>query len=536
MSGLILPGGRGGSTPPPEDPKNGGKKPAGGSGLILPGSAGRKREQPAPPPAVESAAPAAPDAGAPPRPAQPGRRLAAEDLAFPPQGAQVQCPSCGTPYVVPIFSIIDLGLNPELKQPLLGGQINFAQCPNCGVGGPLAAPLLVHIPEKSWLGVLIPAESRISDIQKQKLIGDMTQTLMRKLPQEQRKGYMLQPRQYADPTRFTEQLWEFEGVSPETLRRQRAQSELLQSLLGLADDRKALEIAVNRAKDLIDRQFFALLDRLMMMMNAQGAEQEAEHFLTLRTALMELTPAGKQVAAQQERIRAVLQQITPEMTRSGLLDLLVDLWAQPDDGATGPGRDVGAAVIMGVPSLFDYQFLLELSERLEATTDPARKQDLEQIRQLVTTAQEQVQQSRQMLVQQSQQLLQEILGAEDLDAALRDYAPYIDEMFLSLLANTIAQADRNKSTAAARRLRQIYDKALAILQEGLPPAMQLINRLLVAAETKADLNQALEENRAALTPEFVAALRDVEAEMRETGRAELADRVKSIRAQISLKM
>jgi hypothetical protein len=87
----------------------------------------------------------------------------------------------------------------------------------------------------------------IDDIQRQKMIGDLTQALMRKLPQEQRRGYMLQPKQYMDWNRFNEQLWEFEGVTAEMLRRQRAQTELMQSLLGLADDPKALDLALGLA-------------------------------------------------------------------------------------------------------------------------------------------------------------------------------------------------------------------------------------------------------------------------------------------------
>ncbi len=534
MSGLILPGGRGGSTPPPDDSSNQGQQSA--SGLVLPSSTTRRREQRSgEPPAVPSGAPAEAAPGGPvgaePGPPQRARRLSAEDLAFPPTGAQVQCPNCGTPYVVPIFSIIDLGLNPELKQALLGGQVNAAICPNCGVGGPLSAPLMVHVPEKQWLGVLMPPEARLNDLQRQKVIGEMTQTLMRKLPQEQRKGYMLQPKQFADWNRFSEQLWEFEGVSAETLRRQRSQTELLQSLLGLADDRKALELALGRSGDLVDRQFFALLDRLMMLMNAQGQEGEADRFLALRNHLLELTPAGKEVAAQQERIRAVLTSITPETTREQLLDMLVDLWRQQPDG-----RDVGGAVIMGLPTLFDYDFLLRLSERIDQTSDPAEKQDLEQIRQMVTTAQEQVQQSRQMVVQQAQQVLQEVLGAEDAEATLRQYVDYIDEVFLSLLANSAQQAERNNSTAAARRLRSIYETALRVIEEGMPPEVQLLNRLLSAGDSKADLNTLLEENRAALTPDFIETLRRVESEMRDTGRPAMADRVKSIRAQASLKM
>ncbi len=533
MSGLILPGGKSAGSPPDD-----GGKTSGGSGLILPPGAGRRKESaPAQPAAAEGAAQAASEESAgrapqgdPSGAARGARRISADELLFPPQSAQVQCPNCGTPYVVPVFSIIDLGANPELKQPLLGGQINSAVCSACGTGGQISAPLMVHVPEKQWLGVMIPAEARINDVQQQKVIGEMTQALMRKLPQEERKGYLLQPKQYQDWQRFSEQLWEFEGVTAEMIRRQRAQTELMQSLLGLADDRKALEIAVGRSRDLIDRQFFVLFDRLMMMLNAQGQEAEGERFMQLREALLELTPAGKEVAAQQERIANFLKQIQPDTTHAELVSMLLAQWLEPE------GRDVGAAVMMGVPTLFDYQFLLEVSTRLEQTEDAAETQALEEIREIVMSVQQQMQESRQQGMQQAQEVLAQILQAPDLNVALHENAQFIDEMFLSLLVANIQQAQKNNSTGAVRRLQAVYDATMELLQEGLPPELQLVNRLLGVATDKAALNAMLDQNRDALTPALVESMRSMEAEMRESGRNELADRVKQVRGQVALKI
>jgi hypothetical protein len=514
MSGIILPG----RQPKPDSQE-------GGSGLILPSSASRKREEPKP------AAPAEPsEPGAPAGAARRGRPLSAEDLLFPPSGAQVQCPQCGTPYVVPVFSIIDTGANPELMQALLGGQINVGVCPNCGATGALSAPLLVHVPDKQFLGVVIPNEARVSDMQRQKMIGDLTQTLMRKLPQDARKGYMLQPREFLDWNRLIEQLWEFNGVTAEMLRRQRAQTDLLQSLLMLADDRPALEIAIGRSGDLIDQSFFSLLDRLMMMTAAQGPDDMAERFGMLRDALLEMTPAGKEVAAQQDRILAVLQTIKPETTREELLQILLDVRDQPD------GLAISHAVLAGLPTLFDYAFLMALAARLDASTDEEERGALVDIRETVLAVQDRMQQSRQAAMQQTQQLLQEVLSAEDAEATLRANVDILDELFLSLLANSIDNAERNNSKGAARRLKSIYDLSLKILQEGLPPDMQFMNELLTAYESKADLTRLIQDNHDRLTPDFVEMLRRVESESRDMGRSELADRIKSIRSQISLAM
>ena len=300
MSGILLPG-------QDKRPQGGGSAgSSGSSGIELPKGYARKRseEETAAQPSDEQLQ-AQPEAGAPAEGADAaaqGRRGRGQEFLFPPTGAQVQCPSCGTPFVVPIFSIIDLGANPELLGALLGGQVNVAMCPNCGAGGALNAPLMIHDPGHDFLGVYTPPTG-MDDVQRQKLIGDLTQALMRRLPQEQRRGYMLTPKQYMDWQRFIEKLWEFQGVTPEMLRRQRAQTDALQNLVRLTDDEQALDIAIGRYADLIDRQFFGLLDRLAVMISSQGDPQAAQQMMALRNALLTKTEAGKEIKALQDKIR-----------------------------------------------------------------------------------------------------------------------------------------------------------------------------------------------------------------------------------------
>jgi hypothetical protein len=543
MSGILLPGQE--NRPSAQSPDTS-SQTGGGSGLVLPSSARRRPEaEPTPPaapdietvaqpegtqpPAGEGSSAQGPDAGAP----RGQRRLSAEDLLFPPTGAQVQCPNCGTPFVVPIFSIIDLGANPELKQMLLSGQINAASCPRCGAGGALSTPLMVHVPDKQWLGVVTPAEARINEVQRQKVIGEMTQALMRKLPQDERKGYMLQPRQYMDWNRFLEQLWEFEGVTAEMLRRQRAQTDLLQSLLSLSNDRDALQIAINRNGDLIDRSFFNLLDRMYLMLVSQpGAAQgefDVARFTQLREALLEMTPAGQEVAALQERVRVLVEKFQPGITRDELLQTLLDAWEQPN------GREVVGAVVVSAAPAFDYEFMLRISERMEQAGGDERVR-LEELRAMVMAAQERLQQTSQAAAQEASALLSELLQAPDLEQALRANIDALDENFLGMLAASIQQAERNNSKGAVRRLRQVYDTTLRLLQEGLPDEMRLINELLSASENRGDLKRVLEANRDAITPEFLDLLHRAEDDMRAEGRDALADRVKSIRGQATLMM
>lgn len=523
MSGILLPG----QKPQPSNDES--------SGLVLPsGYAGRKREEaPAPvEPAPETARPegdlpeeAAPAGGAPRSRGQ----ITLDNLLFPPQGAQVQCPNCGNAFVVPVFQIVDLGANPELKEALLGGQINAAVCPKCGAGGQLSIPLMVHIPDKQFLGVVIPDEARMNPAQSQKMIGDLTQALMRKLPQEDRRGYMLQPRQFADWQSFMEQLWEFEGVSRESMRRQRAQSELAQSLMALADDRAALEIAVGRSGDLIDRQFFALVDQLMLMLMRQPGP-ELQKLAQLRNQLIELTPAGRELGALQARSMALRDRITPSTTPADAVEMLLVAWREPE------GRQVVLAALGLLQQVFDYQFLLAISERLEVATDETDKAALEEMRAAVMRMREQMEASSQAQAQQAQQVLQEVLSAEDLVAALRNHREMLDETFFSVLASTIDQAEQRGSTAAAKRLTRVYETALEVYAEGLPRPERFMNDLITRGADKATLMALLEENRDLITSELIDNLRGLEQQSRNNGDAEMADLFKKIRAAAALKM
>lgn len=515
MSGILLPG--------QDKPSS-----SGGSGIELPKGFSRRREEtpnPVAPPAETAAAPettgqVAPEA-TPPRRGRPG-----ENLLFPPTGAQVQCPGCGTPYAVPIFTIIDLGINPELGPALLGGQVNMAMCPQCGAGGPLSAPLMVHEPAHNFLGVYVPPTGSDAG-QRQRIIGDLTQTLMRRLPTEARRGYMLQPREYMDWNRFLEKLWEFQGVTPEMLRRQRDQAAAIQSLMRLVDDSSALDIALERHRALVDRQFFALLERLMLMSGAQGDRQSAEALHSLRQALLDKTDAGQEIKLLQQRVEQTIRKIQPGSTRDAILDVLLEAWEQEN------GSEVAPSVAMALGPNLDYQFLLTIANRLENETDAQTRTRLEQLREIITALQEQRQATQQQMTAQAQEVLRTILEAPDVEAALRENAEMIDEGFLSLLAANVDRAEKSGATAAAKRMRKIYDLAVTLLQEGMAPDVRLVNELLNAPDQNAR-RKLLEENRSLLSRDFIEALRQLEDDFRSRQATDVAERLKSIRAQASL--
>lgn len=521
MSGILLPG-------QDREPKPEGK-------IELP--KGVRAPKPEPEPERPPAEPAKSEAAETPA-HQPGRQPARHgqggqgmDIAFPPQAAQVRCPSCGASYVVPVFSVIDLGANPELRGPLLGGQINVAMCQSCGAGGQLSAPLMVHDPENQFLGVYMPLEGMGEEMQRQKVIGDLTQMVMRKIPSESRKGYMLQPRQFVDWDKLMEQLWGFEGVTPEMLRKQRDQTALLQRLLTVVDDPGALDILLKRSADLIDREFFTLLDQVLLMSRGQGQDGGLEPLRKLRERLLDTTEAGQAVKKQQEKVRAMLARLQESTTHDQVLDIVLEAWRE-ENGQQATGT---LAIATGIPT--DYQFLMALSQRIDAAKDEEDRADMMALRSFLLEIQEQVQVQQQQaqaeMAEEAQAVLQEVLQSTDTAAVLREHADAVDEVFLSLLAANIRAAEQKGATAAARRLSQVYKQAIEIAQERMPADMRLLNQLLSAPDD-ATARQLLRDNRSLLNRDFVDNMKALEEDMRKNGRAEIADRMKALRGQIAL--
>ena len=116
---------------------------------------------------------------------------------------------------------------------------------------------------------------------------------------------------------------------------------------------------------------------------------------------------------------------------------------------------------------------------------------------------------------------------------LQENIEKIDEMFLAVLASNIKQAEQSNATFAVQRLRTIYQKAIAILEEHMPPEMKLLNRLLSAPDEGA-MRRLLQDNRSELSQEFVSALKSLEERFSGEGNTALASRVRSIRGQAAL--
>lgn len=432
------------------------------------------------------------------------------------QSISVQCPQCRQPFVTELHSIIDVGVQPELKQRLLNGELNVARCPHCGATGAIGAPILYHDPDKELAYVLVPTELNLPHEEQERLIGALTNALMDALPPEKRKGYLLQPKTFISMDGFLRAILEAEGVTQEMLEAQERRLQLITELERLLSDEETFEKLAEERRDEFDYEFFLLLSALIDRAYQTRNKAEAKRLEEVRRRLVELTgpPEGPVPV--------------PVETFDDLLNLLQKA---RDDGQLVP-------VVAANRTVFDYIFFQQLAERIESAEsrgDKERAAALTQLRDDILQATEAVDRATQEALQQSARLLQEILQSEDPEKAATERLDEIDQGFLLVLAANIAQAREFKQNEIADRLEKLYHHILARLEERMPPHLRLVNRLL-RAESAAERATVLDQAGDALNEQVVQVLRELATGAEQEGQRTLAEEFRTVLREVEARL
>ncbi len=405
---------------------------------------------------------------------------------FRPQLVTANCAHCGFPFQIPVFSIIDVKQNPELKPALLSGQLNAAQCPSCGKVNYIGGPLLYHDPQHNFLAIYMPIEANIPETERQKIIGELTNALMNALPPEERRGYMLTPQQFFDLETLIRKILEFDGVTSEMLETSSRKIALLDKLLNLQSDEMAFNMAVAENKPLLDREFFMLLADAIERYRALGQGNEVKNLEALRERLMPMTEFGQRLLKQ----RKAVETLGPNPTRQQVMDAI--LAGDPDE--------VEAITIAALPML-DYGFFQELTKQIEAADNEAR-QALEAKRELILSVLDTFRKMDELAFETASRVADELIKSEDLDAAIRELAPMIDERVVDVLLRKMQTARAENASELAARIQQVLDALKEAASDSIPPALNLVLRL-VDAEYPHETKAMLEENKTLINDEFL---------------------------------
>jgi hypothetical protein len=306
------------------------------------------------------------------------------------------------------------------------------------------------------------------------------------------------------------------GLTPQMLDQQEARLQLLERFLEAGEDQWP-ELA--RANDgELDYSFFQLLTALI---EGTGGES-AESLTRLRQRLVELTSAGKEVRASQEAVRELRAAADKAggLTRQVLLDRILQ--------AAGDAA-VETLALAGAP-LIDYSFFLLMADRIddaEKRGDQQEAKRLAALREKLVTLTDEWEQARTAEMERVNGQIDELLQAEDIEAAVRRVIPEVSELLLSLLATRAQAARKAGEEATAARFEDLLDRILSEVRSAAPPEIQFINEML-ELEDETAMRLALEERQEEITPLVLEVMKEMSGDLRSAGRTTIAGRLQKL--------
>jgi hypothetical protein len=372
--------------------------------------------------------------------------------------AQVQCPVCHISFPVQLEQVIDVGSDPAAKERLLSGQVNVADCPQCGNQGMLSAPLLYHDPAHDMLLVYVPMELNLVGNQREQLIGSLTRDLMSRIPAEARKGYLFKPQMVLTFDNLVERILQAEGVPAEVLEKQKKQSRLLSRFMGAAD--AEVQALVKAHDDEIDETFFLMLSAEIELAGRSNRQDRAASLMKLRDRLLVLASWSRERGITPDKLDA----------QQARLDL-IERFLQTDESEwPSLARDNDAKL--------DYLFFQLLTAVAEQEDEDGAAQllhlrgqlmNLSSVGQTAKAHREAVQGLREAATAAGgltrEMLLEQLLGARDEDAleALAEAgSPVLDYSFFILVADRIEAAEKSSDTEMVARLLALREKLLTL--------------------------------------------------------------------------
>ncbi len=374
-------------------------------------------------------------------------------MATPQQIMLATCPNCRAQFNAPVQGIVD-GQDPVLKSAFLQGRLNAVQCPQCGAVSALNIPLLYYDLEKE-LALVLTTNGLMAGPAQDKLIGQLTNTLVNSLPAEKRKFYLFNPKIFLTLESMVKAVLEADGITEEVLEKQKAKIKLLEEFLQVQDEATLREKAKAHDAEL-DRNFFEILTASMQAAQMEGDRAGAQTFYALRTILAQLSSQGQQIVADIDASLGLVHIHSRE-------DLLEKIRSAKND------EEFEALVAAGYP-LLDYTFFQQLTaqiDELAKTGDLKQANKLKDLRtKILDTKARQEELSRQAL-QKSATFLKEVLQSSNPQKVLTEKLDQIDESFFAVLSANIEEARRQKQEQVAQAMEMIGNMAMAMLQEGL---------------------------------------------------------------------
>ena len=433
----------------------------------------------------------------------------------------ISCPQCRQPVAAEITRLFDVRENPQAKQILLSGAYNLIQCPHCGYRGQAPTPIVYHDPEKELLLTHFPPELQVPVNQQEQMVGSLIKRVMENLPMERRKAYLFKPETMLTRQRLVERILEEDGITPEMLKAQQDRLNLLQRLASISSESRP-EV-IQQEEDLVDEQLLMILQRLIQSAAASGEEESTQILVGLQQDILENTEYGQAVLEQAQEQQAAMQALEDAskdgLTRQSLLELIID--------AMDSEVRLATLVSMARGGL-DYGFFQLLSERIQNTSG-AEQAKLTELREKLLEMTHEIDEAIKEQEGVAQELIDEIIGRDDIEEATMQALPSINEIFLEVLRKRIQEARKDDDQAQLEKLQAV---AGAIQKVSAPGANIELIEALIQAEDEDGINTILNENADEITDEFMQFMMNLlNQTQQQEGRQATADKLHQVYRQ-----
>jgi hypothetical protein len=404
----------------------------------------------------------------------------------------------------PLIQVVDVGREPALKAALLSGRLTN-----------LAAPFIYHDPAKQLALILMPMELNLSEIEQQRVIGQLTQIVMRSLPEDAPRAYLLQPRLFFSLQSLIEAILEADGVTPEMLRAQQERVDLLRDLVRLLGDEASLRERARENDAKIDATFFEILTASLEANLASGRAQAAQQLSQLNKILLEETTYGRALAKR----AAAIEAFRKSPSRETLLDQLIAV----EDTETRQ-----TLITLG-RQLLDYAFFQLLTKRIDAA-DEAGKQQLIALRKEIQEIRDKIDAASRVFLESKLKLIEEIAASNNPIETARKHVDELDDALLSVLQANLQDAERAGDKEVVAALERVEQAVMQAIAERQPPEVQMVNMLL-AAKYPEETEKLLNEWKDTVDDRLISVLAQFADQLAQQDRTDLSAKLTKVMVQ-----
>ena len=409
---------------------------------------------------------------------------------------QTSCPNCGQPMAAEIFQVIDANKEIQLKEILLAGGLNFAQCQLCGFQGQLPIPLVYHDKEKDLLLTFSPPDTNKTMEEKEAALAPLLKQVIDNLEPQDRKGYLFQPQAMLTMNNLVKNVLLADGITDEMIQAQQEKMKLLDTLFN--KDGEQLKKSVIENNENIDREFFAIFAEISQRIISSRDEKSIEKIKNVQDVLMAETDIGKEIMSETREIQAATQSLEAlgeNLTRGSLLELVI----------SAPNLERVKAFAGLVRPAMDYEFFQNFTERIEAADESDRK-DLVEKRNLMLKVTQEIDEQLQQKVSEATETINRIIENESIEEGLMKNIGLVDQLFVQALSNEINQADESKNEERKEKLIELFQ----IIQEmTTPPELKKVEELVALSDDSSKLEKALDEIDAELSEKIIEYLTSI---------------------------